>query len=149
GATLAGYVPSNLGVDNLGWESTRTFNVGLDFGLLSDRFTGDINYFRSSTSHLLLNRAISAVHGFTSITQNIGKTENQGLELAVTSRNLSKNDFQWTTDINATWINNRIVSLYNELDENGNELDDVANLWFIGQPIRVNFGYVWDGIWQE
>ena len=149
GTTLAGYVPSNLGVDNLGWESTKTFNMGLDFGLLSGRFTGDINYFRSRTSHLLLNRAISAVHGFTSITQNIGKTENRGIEFAVTSRNINKKDFQWTTDLNATWLNNRIVSLYNELDADGNELDDVANLWFIDQPIRVNFGYVWDGIWQE
>ena len=43
---------------------------------------------------------------------------------------------------------NQIISLYGELDENGVERDDVANAWFIGQPIRVNYGYEWEGIWQ-
>src|SRR5690606_38159840 len=45
-------------------------------------------------------------------------------------------------------MKHKIVSVYGELDEDGNEIDDIANGWFIGSPIRVNFGHVWDGIWQ-
>jgi len=146
--TLAGYVPSKLGVDNLGWESTKTFNMGVDFGLLSNRLTGDVSYFKSNTFDLLLNRSISPVHGITSITQNIGKTENQGFEASFVSRNIVKNNFQWITSANITFIKNKIVSLYGELNENGEEIDDVGNKWFIGQPIRVNYGYVWEGVWQ-
>lgn len=147
-STLPGYVPSRLGEDNLGWESTRNLNVGLDFGFAKDRIQGDLNFYKSNTFDLLLSRSISPVHGITSITQNIGETENTGFELSVTSTNLNVGKFRWITSANAAWLKNKIVSLYGELDENGNEIDDIANQWFIGHPIRVNFGYVWDGIWQ-
>src|SRR5690606_29017231 len=43
---------------------------------------------------------------------------------------------------------NKIISLYGALDENGVEYDDVVNQWFIGQPIGVNYDFVWDGVWQ-
>lgn len=148
-STLPGYIPSRLGEDNLGWESTKNLNVGLDFGMLNNRIVGDLNVYKSNTYDLLLGRTISAVHGITSITQNIGETENFGFEASVTSRNIVKKDFRWVTTANAAALKNKIVSLYGELDEDGNEIDDIANQWFIGQPIRVNFGYVWDGIWQQ
>jgi TonB-linked SusC/RagA family outer membrane protein len=147
-STLPGYIPSRLGEDNLGWESSRTFNIGLDLGLFADRITGDINYFRTNTTDLLLRRSISEVHGITSITQNIGETQNTGFEAAITSRNVASGDFRWVTNANAAYVKNQIVSLYGELDEEGKEIDDINNQWFIGKPIRVNFGYVWDGIWQ-
>lgn len=146
--TLPGYVPSKLGTDNLGWESTRTLNVGLDFGILNNRISGDINVFRSNTTDLLLDRTISPVSSFTSITQNIGETENRGLEISLVSTNVSTGDFKWQTSGNIAFIKNRIVSLYGYKDENGKEVDDVANSWFIGHPIRVNYGYEWIGVWQ-
>jgi hypothetical protein len=147
-STLAGYLPSKLGLDNLGWESTKVFNLGADFGLLENRIIGDINFYKSYTSDLLLDRTISAVHGITQITQNIGKTENQGLEVTITSRNFNTPDFKWTTTGSISFNKNKIVSLYGELDEEGNEIDDIVNRWFIGQPIYVIFEHVWDGVWQ-
>jgi TonB-linked SusC/RagA family outer membrane protein len=147
-STLPGYRPSRLGEDNLGWESTKNLNFGLDFGFLSNRIVGDMNYYKSNTYDLLLGRTISSVHGITSITQNIGETENTGFEASVTSRNIVSKNFRWVTSANASAVKNKIVSLYGDLDEEGNEIDDIANQWFIGQPIRVNFGYVWDGVWQ-
>lgn len=147
-STLPGYRPSRLGEDNLGWESTKNMNIGLDFGFLSNRIVGDMNYYKSNTYDLLLGRTISSVHGITSITQNIGETENTGFEASVTSRNIVSKNFRWITSANASVVKNKIVSLYGDLDEEGNEIDDIASGWFIGQPIRVNFGYVWDGIWQ-
>lgn len=145
--TQAGYIPSRLGQETLGWESSKTLNFGLDFGLLKNRLSGSINLFNTNTTDLLLNRSISAVHGITSITQNIGETMNRGFELAIQSRNIVS-DFGWTTSANFAFTHNEIVSLYGELDESGNEIDDVANAWFIGEPIRVNYDFVWEGTWQ-
>lgn len=146
--TLPGYIPSRLGEDNLGWESTQSLNVGLDFGFVQDRIQGDLNFYKSNTFDLLLGRSISPIHGITSITQNIGETENLGFEGSITSTNIDNGGFRWVTSANAAFLKNKIVSLYGELDDEGNEIDDIANQWFIGHPIRVNYGYVWDGVWQ-
>jgi TonB-linked SusC/RagA family outer membrane protein len=155
--TMPGYRPSTLGMDNLGWESSKTFNLGLDYGILSGRISGDLNYYITNTFDLLLDRTISPIHGIREITQNIGETKNVGFEISAISRNIIKDNFSWTTSANFNVNKNEIVSLYglmeDVLDENGNvigqkEIDDVGSGWFIGQPIRVNYGYVWDGIWQ-
>ena len=148
GTSLPGYKPSKLGSDNLGWESSRTANLGVDFGILKGRVSGALNLFRTNTSDLLLNRTISAVHGITSITQNIGQTQNDGLELVINSRNVVKNNFNWSTSGNISFVKNKIVSLYGDLDAEGKEVDDIVNNWFIGKPIRVNYGFVFDGVWQ-
>lgn len=147
-STMPGYRPSTLGMDNLGWESSKTMNFGLDYGLFAGRITGDMNYYITNTFDLLLDRTISPVHGITEITQNIGETKNSGFEFSVHSRNIVKENFTWSTSANFSTNKNEIVSLYGELDENGKEIDDIGNGWFIGHPIRVNYSYVWDGIWQ-
>ena len=123
--------------------------LGVDFGIYKNRVSGTLNLFRTNTSDLLLNRTISLVHGITSITQNIGETENHGLELFINSRNIVRKNFFWTTSGNISFVKNKIVSLYGELDAEGKEVDDIVNNWFIGQPIRVNYGFVFDGVWQS
>ena len=148
GTTLPGYKPSKLGSDNLGWEASSTLNFGVDFRILESRITGALNLYNTNTSDLLLDRTISPIHGITSITQNIGKTNNKGFELDISSRNIVKGNFRWTTSGNIAFVKNKIVSLYGELDEAGKEIDDIANDWFIGKPIRVNFDYVFEGIFQ-
>ncbi len=154
-----GYKPMVLGVADLGWESAKTFNVGLDFGLFKDRITGTIDWYRKNTFDLLLNRSISVIHGLTesttddwihpAVTQNIGKTRNTGIELSINSRNVVREKFQWMMNGNFSFNKNEITSLYGIKDPvTGNEIDDISNGWFIGQPVRVNYDYVWDGIWQ-
>jgi TonB-linked SusC/RagA family outer membrane protein len=141
-ATAPGYVPSRLGNPNLGWETTTSFNVGLDYALLNNRIKGTLDYFNAHTEGLLLERQISSVHGISTITQNIGKTNNRGIELGLTSYNIQGKEFTWFTNANFSMVKNKIVDLY------GNGKDDVLNRWFVGQPIRVNYGLVFDGVWQ-
>jgi len=147
-STLPGYIPSKLGTENLGWESTKTLNLGLDFGIFQDRIYGDINLYHSNTYNLLLDRTVSPVHAVNSITQNIGETENKGIELTINANLLKSANFSWETSGNFSIIKNRIRSLYGLIGENGKETDDVANNWFIGQPINVNYGFKWIGVWQ-
>lgn len=154
-----GYKPSVMGVSNLGWESAKTVNVGIDFGLLKDRISGTVDWYTKNTFDLLLNRSISVTHGINLTTQmsgwthpgviqNIGKTRNTGVEVSVTSRNIVANKFQWTTSANFSFNRNEIVSLYGIKDSTGIEIDDISNKWFIGQPVRVNYDFIWDGVWQ-
>jgi TonB-linked SusC/RagA family outer membrane protein len=143
-----GYIPTTLSSPELGWETTESTNIGLDFGIFSNRITGDFNIYNANTDGLLLNRAISYVTGFNTVRQNIGKINNKGLEISVNSRNIDGSDFKWTTYGNISFNKNKIVSLYGLKNEDGSLADDIGNRWFIGKPINVFYDYVFDGIWQ-
>ncbi len=143
GTSLPGFLPSSLGNPDLKWETTTSTNFGVDFGFLSDRITGSLDVYRSRTNDLLLDRTISPTHGIGVITENIGATSNHGVELSISTLNIKTPRFSWRTDFNIAADRNEIVDLY------GNGEDDIVNQWFIGKPIDVNYGYLFDGIWQE
>lgn len=147
GDNLVGYYPSRLSNPNLGWETTKTLNGGIDFGFFQNRLQGSIDLYFSNTFDLLLNKSIPSVNGTSSILQNIGETKGNGLEFQITSVNIAKKDFKWTTNLSFECSNNEIVNvgLY---DENGLPIDDIGSRRFIGKPISVNYNYVYDGIWQ-
>ncbi len=138
----AGYIPITLDNPDLRWETTNTANVGLDFGILKGRIQGALDYYDAQTKDLLLDRQISPVQGISTVTQNIGKTSNKGFEVALSTVNIQTKDFTWTTNGNISINRNKIVALY------GDGLDDTANAFFIGHPINVDFGLVYDGVWQ-
>lgn len=141
--TFPGYVPARLANPNLGWESKRTFNFGLDFGVWNNRIQGTLDAYDANTSDLLLQRTISSVQGFTSIIQNIGKTANRGIELGLNTVNVDRaNGLKWTTNANIAYNENKIVDLY------GDGRNDLVNRWFIGQPIRVIYDLQYDGVFQ-
>jgi len=142
-----GYRPNRLGDPSLGWESTLGFNLGLDFALLKNRITGAVDFFSTKTSDLLLDKSISPVNGVRSIRQNIGATNNRGIDIYISSVNIKNKDFSWSTDLNFSRSLSKIDNV-GLTDANGNYISDIGNRWFIGQPADVNFGYVFDGIWQ-
>ncbi|MEQ9290184.1 MAG: SusC/RagA family TonB-linked outer membrane protein [Cyclobacteriaceae bacterium] len=141
--TAPGFVPDQLANNELSWETTSTFNMGLDFGFVDDRFQLSLDLYQANTSDLLLDRLIPSVHGITEVTQNIGETKNSGIELTARGHILNLGGFKWQASGNLSYNKNEIVSLF------GKNQDDVGNRLFIGQPIRVNYGFVFDGIWQE
>lgn len=140
---LTGYVPSRLANEKLGWESTTSTTVGLDFGFFNNRIQGSLDIYSGQTQDLLLNRIISSVQGFDRILQNIGQTANNGIELGITSVNFQTSSFKWTSNLNVSHNKNRIVDLY------GDGRDDVANGWFIGKPIRTIYGLQNAGIFTS
>jgi TonB-linked SusC/RagA family outer membrane protein len=142
-----GFYPQKLGNPSLGWETTKSLNLGLDFGLWKNRITGLFETYWSNTTDLLLDRTISPINGDTYIRENIGETKNTGVEFQISSVNINKSDFIWKTDFNISHYETKIVNV-GLTDENGKYIDDVASEWFIGQPIKVNYDYVFDGIWQ-
>lgn len=145
--TLIGYYPQKLSNPKLGWETTKSLNIGTDFSLWTNRLTGSIDAYFSKTSDLLLNKTIPALNGTDQITENIGETKNRGIDLNLSSFNISNDNFSWKTNFIFTKYKTEIVQV-GLTDENGNYIDDVASRWFIGQPINVNYDYVIDGVWQ-
>ncbi|EOR95239.1 TonB-dependent receptor [Arcticibacter svalbardensis MN12-7] len=147
GSPAIGYYTNKLGDPSLGWETTVSWNFGLDYSFIKGRIYGSVDYYSSKTSDLLLARAISPVNGVKNITQNIGETKNHGLDFLISSMNVRKGDFSWSTDLNFSLYRNKIVNV-GLTNENGNYIDDIGNRWFIGQPINVTYAYVFDGIYQ-
>ncbi|RZF60022.1 SusC/RagA family TonB-linked outer membrane protein [Sphingobacterium corticibacterium] len=141
----------------LQWEKTASWNFGLDFGFLNDRISGSLEYYNMKTHDMIMRQRLPSFTGFTNITSNLGQVNNSGIELAINSVNVSKDNFRWSTTFGFSYNKNRIKHLYYEyedvLDANGNvvdqkEMDDISNGWFIGQPIGAIWDYRVTGIWQ-
>lgn len=137
------YPSSRMGNSGLGWETTKTFNIGLDFGFLNNRINGNIDFYTSTTTDLLLQRNLPKISGYSNVYMNMGKTANKGLEVTINSKNIVTKDFTWGTSLVWSWNKNEIKDLY------GDQKDDLGNRWFIGQPISVIYDYVMEGIWQK
>ena len=113
---------------NLGWEKTASTNFGVDFGFLNNRITGSVEYYIANTSDLLLNRSIPLMTGYTQILTNVGKTQNKGLEITLSTTNIQTEDFTWKTDFTFSTNRSKIVELAD------GKVDDPTNGWFIGKP---------------
>ncbi|CCZ10402.1 TonB-dependent receptor [uncultured Culturomica sp.] len=128
---------SGLANPDLKWEKTNTFDVGLEFGFLNNRITGEIGYYNKQSKDLFLNVRTSTSSGWGSILKNLGKVENKGFEFNIKSRNIIKKDFTWTTDFNIAHNVNKVKDIGNAgpdaLAGNGD------TRVMVGKPIGVNY----------
>lgn len=144
GASTAALYPRDLmGNDDLSWETTKTFNIGVDFGFLNNRINGNLDVYFSKTNDLLLKRNLPKISGYASVYSNMGETVNKGIELNINSHNIQTKSFTWNTSLVWSWNKNEIRDLY------GDRMSDLGNRWFINHPIDVIYDYKKVGIWQE
>lgn len=104
------------GNPELTWETSNSFNVGLDYAFLNGMVTGTLEYFNRQTSDMLYNRPVSPSLGYSSIPMNVGSMRNNGLELEVTYTPVKTDKIDWSINLNGTWINNKILKLAPELN---------------------------------
>jgi len=142
-APAIGYIPMMMANPELGWEKTAQWNAGIDFGFLKNRLSGSVDLYQSQTSDILMTRDLPPVIGYSSIWYNIGKMKNQGIEISLSSVNIDRRGFRWSTDLNWSTNKEEIVELVN------GEEDMVSNGWFIGHPLQVFRNYEVDGLWQD
>jgi len=141
----------------LKWERTESYNIGLDYSILSDRITGSIDLYRKSTKDLLVNRALPDISGFQNVLDNIGEVQNKGVEISINTLNIKRPDFSWRSTVNFSLNRNKIVHLYGptpDYDASGkvigqSEKDDIANRWFIGHDIDEIWNLKVLGVWQQ
>lgn len=144
-----GYLPgSDLSNPNLKWEQSATTNIGVDFSFFNGRLSGMIEYYTTRTKDLLVNRAINASLGYTSMLDNLGKTKSSGIDLSITGEVIRSKDFTWTLATNFSQYKNEILRIDDRLDENGKPASQIGQGWIIGQPINIYYDYKTDGIFQ-
>lgn len=144
-----------LANQDLKWESSRSVNFGLDFGLFHDRLSLTLDVFQKDTKDLLMNANKASVSGFESQWRNVGKIRNRGLELNLRTVNFDKNDFYWSTDFNISFISNELKSIAgdsNSMYAHGNWNNQYSSYDYIsmvGGAIGQIYGYKFDGVYQD
>lgn len=138
----SGLYPKTMSNKNLTWETTSVFDLGVDFGFFNNRLSGSVDVYKSYTRNVLMNRKIPSTNGYAEVMENIGKTENFGIDVALNSVNIQKKNFTWTTDFTLSHNKEKIKELAS------GALRDEANSWFVGEAFRVFYDYKKIGIWQ-
>ncbi|SHK84097.1 TonB-linked outer membrane protein, SusC/RagA family [Chitinophaga jiangningensis] len=153
---VVGTSPNNFPNPDLGWESTSSFDFGFDLGLWNNRLTVTADYYNKQTSDLLFSRTIPSTSGFTTVMANIGKVENVGYELGLSSVNVETGQWNWTTSFNIATNRNKIKSLGGQDNiPQGNVSSSVfpggqnSGILKVGESIGSFYGYQFGGIWQS
>ena len=138
---------------DLKWETTTTWNAGLDFSFFHNRISGSVDYYYRKTTDLINDATVSAGSNFRNVVRsNIGSLENRGVEASLTVRPIQTEDVQWEVTANFTYNKNKITELTGEGDiimtgsisaGTGNQVQAHA----VGHPAR-SF-YVFQQVYDE
>ena len=155
-----GYRLEKISNPDLKWEATKQFNAGLDLALFDGRIDFTVDVYRKETSDMLLQLSIPSYLGGTNFNDisapfaNVGRLENKGFDLSLTTRNVTGKKFNWSTNLTFSRNENEIL-----------ELDDDARIywrnlyWYsefqtatrtgVGLPVGMFYGYVADGLFVD
>ncbi|MES2277193.1 MAG: TonB-dependent receptor [Bacteroidota bacterium] len=159
GAPAVGSVITSAGNYNLKWETNIQSNIGLDLSLLKDRIGLTVDIYRRTTNDLLLNASLPYAIGIESSTgyENIGKLQNQGLEISLNTTNISTPKFTWSSNFNISFNKNKIQSLTQGqnaiLAGSGTFFNTTYTSLFpyisvVGRPLGEMYGLIFDGVYQ-
>ncbi len=141
GDTFApGSAVNSLSNPNLGWETTKQFDIGLDVSMFNDRVSFVYDYYTKKTTDLLFNIDVPRESGFSNFSDNIGEIKFWGHEFSLNTVNTT-GKFRWTTSANISFNRNEVVSLAEGIDQ-------VFGSWHItkvGEPFGQFYGHLSDG----
>lgn len=149
--TDAGYASTQIPNPDLRWESNNTFNLGLDMGFFNQRLTISPEFYVNESTHLLLDAKVPSSSGYTSMLRNIGKTQNTGVDLTISSVNIQNKDFTWTTNLTLSHNKNKIKALAGEdffLEEAKFGYDQKTHKIEVGKSLGQFYGYKTIGVYQ-
>lgn len=104
-------VSDRLATPGLKWETNLNFNVGVDFSLFNNRFSGSFDFFQRRSKDLLYSRPLATSLGYTSVDENIGALKNTGFEVDLKGTVISTRDFTWRLGVNLTHYKNVVTDL--------------------------------------
>jgi TonB-linked SusC/RagA family outer membrane protein len=142
--------PSTVPNNDLGWEKVLQSNIGFDLGLFNNRIRLEGDFYNSKSIDLLLNVPVPTITGYTNQIQNVGKVQNKGIELLLTTRNLT-GSFKWSSKFNIAFNKNKVL----EVGPNGQPIyasaPNATNAFITmpGQPIASFYGYVYQGVFMN
>jgi TonB-linked SusC/RagA family outer membrane protein len=138
---------STIGNQNVGWELSKTANLGLDMGFFKERLSMAVDLYNTNTDNILLLRSLPSSLGVVSAYQNVGSSQNRGIEVSVNSRNIDNRNFKWLTTVSFMSNRERITKLINGTNIiSGTNAETMSLL--LGHPIHSFYNYIKEGIWQ-
>lgn len=147
------YYDTRLSNGNLTWETTDSYNVGLNFSALGERINLEVDAYQTLTSDLLLAMKTNQTTGYDTYFTNMGKTRNRGIEVALTTRNIVRRNFSWSTMFTISHNNqivldageDRLVPTYSNFRNTTQPLYGYR----AGYPANSLWGYQYAGVWHN
>ncbi len=134
---------------DLEWEKTDQFDIGINLNMFRSRVNLELDYYYKKTTDLLLSRPLPFSSGFSNVMDNIGRVDNQGVDLLISTINVESKDFSWETTVNLNYNKNEIK----KLGENNEDI--ITSPGFVGgnvilrvgEPLSSFYGYKRLGTW--
>ncbi len=149
GTSTIGQIPSRDVLSNrdITWERTFQYNGGLDLSVVKNAVEVTLDVYQSKTEQLLLRQSTMAFSGVPFTWNNIGSLQNRGVELDITTHNLRRKNFSWSTTANISHNNNKVIELGNEalILNQGERTELYMNK--VGAPLVEFLGYKTTGVW--
>lgn len=145
GTSQTAVYPTNLANPDLKWESTEALNAGFDLSMFKNRLQLNIDWYKNTTRDMLYNLKVPSTSGFQTMRTNFASLENTGIELDLSTVNVSTKNFQWTSSLNISKNSNKIL----DLGQNDNIITEAWGAYFltkVGDPISQFYMFRTDGL---
>ena len=139
----SGLAHTSLSNPDLRWEKQKMFNIGVDFGLLKNRLSGSLEFFRKTSDDLLYDFPLPAAHGITSVMMNLAKVRNQGVELVLNGTPVQTSGFIWDVSFNFSYNTDKILDLAGDDDIT---MGDTKKIWKVGESQYEFYMPTWVGV---
>jgi TonB-linked SusC/RagA family outer membrane protein len=139
---------TNIGNHDLGWELSKTANLGVDLGLFRDRIDLSVDVYNVNTDNMIMLRSLPPSLGVGTTLQNVGAAQNRGIEVSLNTRNVDGPDLKWLSTVSFMANRERITKLVNGTNIIDGQNPEAASL-LLGHPIHSFYNYVKQGIWQN
>lgn len=147
-AGLNGLSPSQLGNDQIKWESTLQKDLGLEFQFFKSRIRGEFGYYEKSTSGILFPATVASSSGFKGVTANLADINNRGLELQIGGDFIRSKNWQWSGTLNISGNRSKVMALSNDFADptNPKTYNYGSTVLKVGEPVGLFYGYTNDGL---
>ena len=148
------FIPDALSNQNIVWEKTKSRNIGLDISFLKNKIQLTADVYKNTTEDLLINVPVPTSSGYTTQIQNVGSTENRGIEIQIAATPIAKKDFTWTTNFNISFNKNEITALstyqdfYLQASGWGVGSTPADFIVKVGEPVGSIRGFTTDGYYK-
>ena len=150
-----GIAPISILNEDLKWETTEQWNVGLDLDFFNERLGFTVDWYLKTTRDLLLDAVLPQSTGFFSAMKNIGKIRNTGWELTLNTVNVQTKNFKWSSNFNIAFNKNKVLELAENqtalltsayFDQNYNAQPTYISK--VGYPMDMMYGYIYEGTYK-
>lgn len=150
-----GIAPISILNEDLKWETTEQWNVGLDLDFFNERLGLTVDWYLKTTRDLLLDAVLPQSTGFFSAMKNIGKIRNTGWELTLNTVNVQTKNFKWSSNFNIAFNKNKVLELAENqtalltsayFDQNYNAQPTYISK--VGYPMGMMYGYIYEGTYK-